>query len=204
MKQALALGGIAALGAALVFSLAGPLAAEDLPVLATGSPAPDFEVADEAGTVHKLADYRGKGVVLEWTNPDCPYVQRHYEADTMEKLSAALGARDVVWLAVNSTKSNEPADTAKWKSEQGFSYATLQDKDGALGRRYGARTTPHMFVIDAQGVLQYNGAIDDDPRGKNPTPVNYVQGAVSAVLASAKPDPSATEPYGCSVKYATR
>ena len=202
MKRALALGGIAALG--LVFVLANPLAAEDLPVLAAGSPAPDFAVADETGTVRKLADYRGKGVVLEWTNPDCPYVRRHYEADTMEKLSAALGAREVVWLAVNSTRDNEPADTAKWKSQQGFRYATLQDKDGALGRRYGARTTPHMYLIDADGVLQYNGAIDDDPRGNKATPVNYVQGAAQAVLASAKPDPSATEPYGCSVKYAPR
>jgi peroxiredoxin len=204
VKRSLTLGGLGALGVVVALGLANSLAAEDLPVLATGSPAPDFAIADETGKVHRLADYRGKGVVLEWTNPDCPYVQRHYEADTMEKLSAALGARDVVWLAVNSTKSNEPADTVKWKNEQGFGYATLQDKDGTLGRRYGARTTPHMFVIDAQGVLQYNGAIDDDPRGKNPTPVNYVQGAVSAVLASAKPDPSATEPYGCSVKYATR
>ncbi len=204
MKHTLVLGGLAVLGLSLAFALANPLAAEDLPVLASGSPAPDFSLTDEAGTVHKLADYRGRGVVLEWTNPDCPYVQRHYEADTMEKLSAALGAKDVVWLAVNSTKSNEPADTAKWRSEQGFGYATLQDQDGSVGRRYGARTTPHMFVIDAVGVLQYNGAIDDDPRGNKATPVNYVQGAVGAVLASATPDPSATEPYGCSIKYAPR
>jgi peroxiredoxin len=204
VKRALAVAGIAALGLALVFTLAGPLSAEDLPVLTPGNPAPDFESADETGKVHRLADYRGKGVVLEWTNPDCPYVQRHYEADTMEKLATALGAKDVVWLAVNSTRTNEPADSAKWKSEQGFGYATLQDRDGALGRRYGARTTPHMYVIDAQGVLQYNGAIDDDPRGTKATPVNYVQGAVSAVLASARPDPSATEPYGCGVKYSSR
>jgi hypothetical protein len=119
----------------------------------------------------------------------------------MEKLAVALGASDVVWLAVNSTHSNTPSDTAKWKSEQGFAYATLQDADGTIGRLYGARTTPHLFVIDAAGVLRYDGAIDDDPYGKAATPVNYVDGAVKSLLAGASPDPSETKPYGCSVKY---
>jgi peroxiredoxin len=168
---------------------------------AVGKPAPDFKALDETGATHELAQYRGRAVVLEWTNPDCPYVERHYSADTMEKLAVALGATDVVWLAVNSTHSNTPADTKAWKAAQGFAYPTLQDPDGTIGHLYGARTTPHLFVIDGQGVLRYDGAIDDDPYGKSATPVNYVGAAVKALLAGASPDPSETKPYGCSVKY---
>ena len=163
--------------------------------------APDFTLPDLDGRAHSLSQYRGKLVVLEWTNPGCPYVQRHYASDTMEKLAKRYGAQGVVWVAANSTHDNTPADTLSWKSEQGFEYATLQDSSGELGKLYGARTTPHMFIIDAQGVLRYAGAIDDDPNGDAATPVNYVGGAVKAVLAGASPDPSETKPYGCSVKY---
>jgi len=168
---------------------------------AVGKPAPDFMSLDETGAAHKLSQYRGHAVVLEWTNSDCPFVERHYSADTMEKLAVALGATDVVWLAVNSTHSNTPADSKAWKAEQGFAFPTLQDPDGTLGHLYGARTTPHLFVIDAAGVLRYNGAIDDDPYGKAAKPTNYVGGAVQALLAGGAPDPSETKPYGCSVKY---
>lgn len=166
-----------------------------------GKLAPDFSALDEAGVAHTLSQYRGQAVVLEWTNPDCPFVGRHYSADTMEKLAASLDATSVVWLAVNSTHSNSPEDSRKWKAEQGFAYPTLQDPDGTLGHLYGARTTPHLFVVDAEGVLRYNGAIDDDPYGKAKTPTNYVDGAVRALLEGASPDPSETSPYGCSVKY---
>ena len=168
---------------------------------AVGKPAPDFKALDENGSSHELAQYRGRAVVLEWTNSDCPFVERHYSADTMEKLAVALGASDVVWLAVNSTYTNTPADTRAWRASQGFAYPTLQDADGSIGHLYGARTTPHLFVIDAKGVLRYEGAIDDDPYGKAATPVNYVGGAVKALLAGASPDPTETKPYGCSVKY---
>ena len=119
----------------------------------------------------------------------------------MKKLAAALGAKDIVWLAVNSTYTNTPDDTKEWKAEQGFSYATLQDPDGNLGHMYGARTTPHMFVIDAAGILRYRGAIDDDPSGKQATPKNYVDSAVQALLASSTPNPAETQSYGCSIKY---
>ena len=166
-----------------------------------GKPAPGFTGTDETGAKHALADYKGKAVVLEWTNPDCPFVARHYKADTMEKLAATLGAKEVVWLAVNSTHSNTAEDTKAWKSEQGFSYATLQDNDGSIGKAYAAKTTPHMYVIDAQGVLRYQGAIDDDPNGSTAAPKNYVDSAVAAVLAGASPDPTDTKSYGCSVKY---
>lgn len=168
---------------------------------AIGKPAPAFSGVDETGARHALADYKGKAVVLEWTNPDCPFVRRHYQAGTMEKLAAALGAKDVVWLAVNSTWSNTPADTVAWKEKEGFAYATLQDADGSIGRAYGAKTTPQMFVIDAEGLLRYRGAIDDDPHGSTAAPKNYVEAAVEAIRVGASPDPSDTPPYGCSVKY---
>lgn len=165
-----------------------------------GAEAPTFRLADEEGVVHDLESYRGKTVVLEWTNPGCPYVKRHYRADTMEKLSKQYES-DVVWLAVNSTWTNAAEDTQAWKREQGFEYATLQDQAGTVGRLYGATTTPDMFVIGPDGVLRYAGAIDDDPRGRNEAPDNYVGGALKAMQAGADPDPSQTKPYGCSVKY---
>src|SRR4029077_4844865 len=165
--------------------------------------APDFTAVDENGVSHKLAAYKGHAVVLEWTNSECPFVERHYESGAMKKLATALGAKDVVWLAVNSTYTNTPDDTKEWKAEQGFSYATLQDPDGNLGHMYGAKTTPHMFVIDAAGVLLYRAASADDRQGKQSTPKNYVDGAVHALLASSSPNPAETQSYGCSVKYKT-
>ena len=164
-----------------------------------GQPAPDFTLVDEAGASHTLSDYRGRVVVLEWTNPQCPFVVRHYAADTMETLSTQLGDQ-VAWFAVNSSHFNTAADSAAFKGEQGFGYPTLLDTDGAVGHRYGARTTPHMFVIAADGTLAYAGAIDDDPRGDGPS-VNYVEQAVQALLSGAQPAVTSTEPYGCSVKY---
>jgi peroxiredoxin len=166
-----------------------------------GKPAPDFSATDETGNRHALSQYRGKVVVLEWTNPDCPYVARHYSQDTMEMLARRWGSRGVAWLAVNSTSTNRPDDTLRWKQEQGFEYATLQDASGELGKLFGARTTPHMFIIDGEGVLRYAGAIDDDPRGKQETPRNYVDGGLTALLAGDGPEPTTTQPYGCSVKY---
>jgi len=166
-----------------------------------GDPVVDVQLPDETGKPHKLSDYRGKVVVFEWTNPDCPYVKRHYDADTMEKLSTNLKADGVVWFAVNSTASNTPDDTIQWKKQQGFEYLTLQDKQGELGKLMGAKTTPHMYVIGPDGKLAYTGAIDDDPRGDSEKPKNYVQDATKALMGGLMPDPSSTQPYGCSVKY---
>jgi peroxiredoxin len=165
-----------------------------------GAKAPGFSLLDENGETHELASYQGKTVVLEWTNPECPYVARHYRANTMERLAEEFDS-DVVWLAVNSTWMNTPEQSQKWKQVQGFEYATLQDSDGTVGRLYGATTTPNMFVIDGQGVLRYAGAIDDDPRGRKQLPVNYVRGALAKLADSGDPDPSQTKSYGCSVKY---
>lgn len=166
-----------------------------------GRPVPDFAASDETGARHSLSQYRGKLVVLEWTNPDCPYVQRHYSRNTMETLAQRYGAREVVWLAVNSTSYNRPEDTRSWKQREGFPYATLQDAGGELGKLFGARTTPHMFIIDGQGVLRYAGAIDDDPRGRKDPARNFVDAGLTALLAGQAPDPTTTQPYGCSVKY---
>ena len=169
--------------------------------LNVGDAVPDVAVPDENGVAHKLSDHKGKVVVFEWTNPDCPFVQRHYSADTMEKLSAKLGAKGVVWFAVNSTYYNKAADTVAWKKDQGFDYLTLQDNDGKLGRLMGARTTPHMFIVGPDGKLAYAGAIDDDPRGRAEKPKNYVDNAAQSLLTGAALETSSTEPYGCSVKY---
>ncbi len=184
---------------ALAIAAAALLGAVESPKV--GDRVPDWSARDENGVEHKLSQYAGHAVVLEWTNSECPFVERHYQAGTMKQLARALGAKDVVWLAVNSTYSNTPEDTKAWKQEQGFSYATLQDPDGTLGHLFGARTTPHMFVIDAQGVLRYRGAIDDDEYGRATKPKNYVDSAVQSLLASASPNPSETQSYGCSVKY---
>ena len=166
-----------------------------------GKPAPAFTLKDETGKEHSLAQYQGKVVVLEWTNPGCPYVRRHYQAKTMQNTLKGFDAKKVVWLAVDSTSSNTPDKSASWKKEQGFPYSVLQDQDGKVGKAYGAKTTPHMYIIDEKGVLRYAGAIDDDPRGKNATPVNHVKTAVDAMM-SGQPVPEATtDPYGCSVKY---
>jgi len=167
-----------------------------------GKPAPAFTLKDESGKEHSLSQYKGKIVVLEWTNPGCPFVQRHYTADTMQKTFNGVDAKKVVWLAVDSTASNTPDKSAAWKKAEGFTYPVLQDASGTVGKAYGAKTTPHMYVIDEQGVVRYAGAIDDDPRGtKKDGPTNHVKTALDAVL-SGKPVPaSTTEPYGCSVKY---
>src|SRR5262245_44749875 len=130
-----------------------------------GQTAPEFTLKDQDGKEVDLAKLRGKIVVLEWTNPDCPFVQRHYEAKTMSPLADKFRDRDVVWLAVNSTHYMDAAKDRAWRSQQGFPYPVLDDRGGTVGGAYGAKTTPHMFVIDRKGALVYAGAIDDDPPG---------------------------------------
>lgn len=179
--------------------------AEEAPVAAAtvGQPAPAFTLQDEAGLEHSLDKYKGKIVVLEWTNPGCPFVVRHYDKDTMANSFKTTGADDVVWLAVDSTKS-VTADSAKtWKTAEGFPYPVLLDADGKIGKAYGAKTTPHMFVLDKEGKLAYSGAIDDDPTGKAEKPRNYVLDAVQALKNGNAPEVPSTDPYGCSVKYAS-
>jgi peroxiredoxin len=172
------------------------------PATATvGSLAPEFTLTDQAGTTHRLSQYRGKVVVLEWINPGCPYVQRHYQARTMRELVDAFPADRVQWLAIDSSHFVQPAESEAWRREHQLPYPILQDASGRVGRIYEARTTPHMFVIDPTGTLRYAGAIDDDPRGRNEQRTNHVRTAVQALLDGRAPPVSSTEPYGCTVKY---
>ena len=177
---------------------------------ATGATAPAFTIADTAGKAVSLADYRGKYVVLEWTNPECPFVQKHYVSRNMQGLQKEWGAKDVVWLSINSTNLNHGEfrsgeQMAGWMRAQGGApMATLIDGTSATGRAYGARTTPHMFVVDPAGKLIYSGAIDDR-RSTNPADVrganNYVRAALTEATAGKPVTVASTTPYGCSVKY---
>ena len=175
-----------------------------------GAAAPAFTLAYTTGNAVRLADYRGKYVVLEWTNPECPFVRKHYTSGNMQDLQRQWGARDVVWLSINSTNSGNsefktPAQMAQWIEQQGATpKATLIDGTSATGRAYAARTTPHMFVIDPAGTVLYNGAIDDR-RSSNPADAkvarNYVRAALTEAMAGRPVTVASTSPYGCSVKY---
>jgi len=181
-------------------------------VLATaevGQPAPEFTATDINGQTHKLSNYKGKIVVLESYNLDCPYVRNHYRRGAMQELQRDLTAKGVVWLVVNSVSAKHPshrtAEAAKkeWEKQKMAATAWLDDSSGEVGKAYGMRTTPHMFVIDKRGVLVYQGAIDDrastegDPR----TAHNYVRETVQKLQAGEKPTVSQTKSYGCGVKY---
>ena len=175
-----------------------------------GSEAPAFTVNDAAGKPVSLGEFRGKHVVLEWTNPECPFVRKHYDSRNMQALQKEFAAKDVVWLSINSTrkghyefKSGEAM--ASWMKQQGGApSAVLIDETSAAGRAYAARTTPHMFIVDPAGKLVYAGAIDDK-RSANPadarTAHNYVRAALSESLAGKPVSQPSTTPYGCSVKY---
>jgi peroxiredoxin len=168
-----------------------------------GSPAPAFALEDQNGKKVSLSDYAGKIVVLEWVNPDCPFVQRHYKAKTMITLAEKYKAKDVVWLAINTTQYMNKDTNKQWISQHQLSYPILDDHLGQVGKLYGAKTTPHMFIIDKSGKLVYAGGIDDDPRGsKQGSAVNYVDRALEELLAGKPVSVSQTKPYGCSVKYA--
>jgi peroxiredoxin len=165
-----------------------------------GRSAPSFALQDENGVRHGLEQHRGKIVVLEWTNPGCPFVQRHYKKRTMVETARAFAGK-VVWLAVNSSHFAKPEETRRWRELHKLPFPTLQDPEGSLGRAYAARTTPQIFVIDGKGVLRYAGAIDNDPHEDEKRPVNYARAAIAALLAGKAPSPAETQPYGCSVKY---
>lgn len=196
----------------LTASLAAAIALATAPAFAStvGQPAPDFSATDLAGKPVKLSDFRGKYVVLEWINPECPYVRRHYDSGNMPSLQKEAAAKGVAWLAVNSTSqaSGEyytPEQMARWLRDKGAApTATLLDETGKVGRAYGARTTPHMYIVDPQGKLVYAGAIDDKRSAslaetKNAN--NHVRAALNEALAGRAITTSATSPYGCSVKY---
>lgn len=199
-------GGAAVLAAMVTMGVAAPAGA----VPAVGEPAPGFTGTDTAGEAHTLADYAGKLVVLEWTNHECPYTRKHYESGNMQALQKDAAADGVVWLSVISSAPGEQgyvsadqADALTQRRDAAPS-AVLLDPDGDIGRLYGAKTTPHMYVIDTSGTLVYMGAIDDQPSayGDPSDAQNYVRKALSAVSEGQPVQTASTRPYGCTVKYA--
>ena len=193
--------------------LIAAVAVASSPVLAApvpGQPAPAFRGVDVNGKPVSLADFRGKTVVLEWNNPNCPFVQKHYTSGNMQSLQQKNTAAGVVWLAINSTTESHsdymaPVKLAAWFGEQKASpTAVVMDPKGEIGRAYGAKVTPHMYVIDAKGTLVYAGAIDDK-RSANPadikTSTNHVAAALGEVAAGKAVTTATTTAYGCTIKY---
>ena len=175
-----------------------------------GSAAPDFSLTDAKGTSHSLSQYKGKYVVLEWFNPECPFVKKHYGSDNMQKLQAEYTDKGVIWLTIDSnapgTEGNLSADQAKrvmnsWKTRQ---TALLLDPQSKVAKLYGAKNTPNMVVINPDGKIVYEGAIDSKatPNPADiPSSTNYVKNALDESLAGKPVSNAQTKPYGCSVKY---
>jgi hypothetical protein len=177
---------------------------------APGDTAPDFTLTDIQGQKHSLADYKGKFIVLEWNNPECPFVHKHYDSGNMPKLQQEERAKGVVWLTINSASAARQGDLPPDQIEQFLQAshadptAYLRDPDGTVGHLYGAKTTPHMFVINPDGKLIYEGGIDNRP---TPDPAdipgadNYVRDALNEAMAGKPVTVATSRPYGCSVKY---
>ena len=174
--------------------------AEDFPA---GRKAPAFTLNDFNGNQISLSDHKGKIVVLEWFNYECPFVKYHYEtASTMTELAKKYKAKNVVWLAVNSTSHATGEKNKDFAAKHSLEYPILDDRPGEVGRAYGAQTTPHMFIIDGEGRIVYEGAIDNSPLGKRKEGViNYVEKALTELTGRKAVTTAKTKPYGCSVKY---
>ena len=177
----------------------------------TGDAAPGFTLTDINGKTHSLADYQGKYVVLEWFNQGCPFVQKFYEPGKMQEWQREMAAQDIVWLVINSTepKHQDYLDNAgakkQWDKWKIAAAAMLMDSDGSVGKLYAARTTPHMYIIDPEGTLIYQGAIDSN-RSSNSADIgsatNYVLASLKEAKQGKEVSNATTRPYGCSVKYA--
>lgn len=176
-----------------------------------GERAPDFTATDSNGQAHKLSEYAGKFVVLEWHNRGCPYTQKHYQSGNMERLQREWTARGVIWLTVISSAPGKQGyvtaeeENVYLKEMKAAPTAVLLDPTGALGHLYDAKTTPQMFVINPRGILIYNGAIDDHPTpdpADIPHSQNYLSQALEEALAGKPVAVATSRPYGCSVKYA--
>lgn len=175
-----------------------------------GEPAPGFEVVDAHGNMHSLSDYEGKYVILEWLNHGCPYIRKHYDGNNMQRLQKKYTDQGVVWLSVISSAPGEqgymePEEARRSIEEYGASpTAILLDPEGEMGRAYGARVTPHMFIIDPDGILRYNGAIDDKPTPRASSlenAHNYIEAAMTSLMNGEEVKVKSNTPYGCSVKY---
>jgi peroxiredoxin len=201
MKTKLLLGLLASLISTALFAADSPT---------VGSTAPDFSLTDSKGKAQSVSQYKGKYVVLEWFNPECPFVKKHYGSGNMQKLQEEFTGKGVVWLSIDSsapglegnlTADQANAKIAEWKTKQ---TALLLDPDGKAGRTYGAKNTPHMFVINPEGKIIYEGAIDSKAT-PNPADIagstNYVKVALDESLGGKPVSNANTKPYGCSVKY---
>ena len=175
-----------------------------------GKPAPDFTLTDYEGKAYHLADLRGKTVVLEWFNPDCPFVKASHTKGSLKGLAKRWTDKGVVWLAIDSSapgkQGNLPEASPRGRRRTGMEHPVLADASGKVGRLYGATNTPHLYVIDAQGVLAYRGAIDNSPDGEGESPtggklINYVDAALAALAAGKPVETKETRAYGCGVKY---
>jgi peroxiredoxin len=171
-----------------------------------GKRAPSFELNSFDGKTVNLADYRGKTVVLEWFNMECPFSLYHYKTkNTMAQLAEKYKSKNVVWLAVNSTNHTTPAANKTFTQKQKLPFPILDDRSGKVGRAYGAKTTPHIFIINPRGRIVYDGAIDDSPMGKKKEGVvNYVDNVLAELTTGKTVSTTNTKPYGCSVKYAQK
>jgi peroxiredoxin len=186
--------------AALTAAVCGAAMAQ----VVVGQPAPAFTATDASGKAVNLADYKGKYVVLEWTNPECPFVQKHYDSGNMPATQKQAAAKGVTWLSIQ-TGAADKAELQAWqKAKTAVPTATLLDADAKVARAYRAKTTPHMYIVDPQGKLVYAGAIDSKPTA-NPadvkTATNYVNQALGEALAGKPVSQPSTTAYGCSVKY---
>jgi peroxiredoxin len=176
-----------------------------------GQPAPDFTLTGGDGKQHSLSEYAGKFIVLEWTNPGCPFVHKFYDSGAMQKLQKEETGKGVVWIRINSGAAGKEgtqtvADVADYEKQNNVaSTVTLLDPDGKVGHMYGARNTPQMFVINPKGELIYAGGIDNKPSpdaADIPTATNYVTAALDEAMAGKPVTTPTARPYGCSVKYA--
>ncbi|MGC2421501.1 MAG: thioredoxin family protein [Candidatus Acidiferrales bacterium] len=198
------------LAVGVTLALAAMLAAGWAWAARVGEHAPDFTATDSNGKTHTLAEYAGKYVVLEWTNRDCPFTRKHYESGNMQALQREWTSRGVIWLTVASSAPGAQgyvtaADENAYLAKSGAApTAVLLDPGGTLGHLYDAKTTPHMFVINPQGILIYDGAIDDRPTtdpGDVTGAKNYVSLALEEAMAGKAVSIPTSRPYGCSVKY---
>jgi peroxiredoxin len=181
-------------------------AVADAKTASIGQPAPDFTLKDTAGKDVSLADLKGKTVVLEWVNPQCPYVKRHYNLKTMNTLADRYKDKDVVWLGVATGDTANAGSLKSFASKNNIAHPILLDPDGKVAKAYGAKTTPHMFIVDKDGKLAYAGGIDSKAIGDESAPIadgttNYVDQALTALTTGQSVPAPETKSYGCSVKY---
>jgi len=188
-----------------VWATSGPLMAgdQDRAAAEIGKAAPAIELPGIDGKTYKLSDFKGKVVVLEWTNHNCPFVKRAHKAKLMKETLARFAGKPVAWVAIDSTETcaDQVADIKAWAKENGVDYPILLDPTGRVGHAYGALTTPHMFIIDQKGNLAYTGAVDNEYEEDGDGSRNYVAEAVTALLKGSTVPIARTKSHGCSVKY---